>query len=49
MVIDVDLSKYFDTIRHDILLKKIARRVQDPQVMHLVKLILKRMFPLLKS
>ena len=41
MVIDVDLSKYFDTIRHDILLGKIARRVQDPQVMHLVKLILK--------
>ena len=41
MVIDVDLSKYFDMIRHDILLKKIAQRVQDPQVMHLVKLILK--------
>jgi group II intron reverse transcriptase/maturase len=41
MVIDVDLSKYFDTIRHDILLKKIAQRVQDPQVMRLVKLILK--------
>jgi RNA-directed DNA polymerase len=40
-VIDVDLSKYFDTIRHDILLGKIARRVQDPQVMRLVKLILK--------
>lgn len=41
MVIDVDLSKYFDTIRHDILLGKIARRVQDPQVMHIAKLILK--------
>ena len=41
MVIDVDLSKYFDTIRHDILLGKIAKRVQDPQVMRLVKLILK--------
>ena len=41
MVIDVDLSKYFDTIRHDILLEKIARRVQDPQVLHLVKVILK--------
>lgn len=41
MVIDVDLSQYFDTIRHDILLGKIAKRVQDPQVMHLVKLILK--------
>ena len=41
LVIDVDLSKYFDTIRHDILLEKIARRVQDPQVLHLVKVILK--------
>lgn len=34
MVIDVDLSKYFDTIRHDILLEKIARRVQDARVLH---------------
>jgi len=41
MVIDVDLSKYFDTIRHDVLLEKIARRVQDSQVLHLVKVILK--------
>jgi group II intron reverse transcriptase/maturase len=41
MVIDVDLSRYFDTIRHSILLGKIARRVQDPKVMHLVKQILK--------
>lgn len=40
-VIDVDLSCYFDTIRHSILLEKIAKRVQDPQVMHLVKLIIK--------
>jgi RNA-directed DNA polymerase len=41
MVIDVDLSKYFDTIRHDMLLERIARRVQDPQVLHLIKVILK--------
>ena len=41
MVIDVDLSKFFDTIRHDILLGKIAQRVQDPEVLHLVKQILK--------
>lgn len=40
-VIDVDLSKYFDTIRHSVLLEKIAKRVQDPQVMHLVKQIIK--------
>ena len=40
-VIDVDLSKYFDTLRHAVLLDKIAKRVQDPQVMHLVKQIIK--------
>ena len=40
-VIDVDLSRYFDTIRHSVLLQKIARRVQDPAVMRLVKQILK--------
>jgi group II intron reverse transcriptase/maturase len=41
LVVDVDLARYFDTIRHDILLGKIARRVQDPKVLHLVKQILK--------
>jgi group II intron reverse transcriptase/maturase len=40
-VIDVDLSRYFDTIRHSILLEKVAKRVQDPQVMHLVKQVIK--------
>ncbi len=40
-VVDVDLSGYFDNIRHHLLLKKIARRVQDDEVMHLIKLILK--------
>ena len=40
-VVDVDLSGYFDNIRHHILLEKIARRVQDDDIMHLVKLILK--------
>jgi group II intron reverse transcriptase/maturase len=40
-VIDVDLSRYFDTIRHAILLQKIARRVQDPDILRLVKQILK--------
>jgi RNA-directed DNA polymerase len=40
-VIDVDLSRYFDTIRHSVLLDKIAKRVHDPQVLHLVKQIIK--------
>ena len=40
-VIDVDLSRYFDTIRHSVLLDKIAKRIQDPQVMQLVKQIIK--------
>ena len=28
-VIDVDLSSYFDNIRHHLLLEKVARRVND--------------------
>lgn len=40
-VIDLDLKAYFDTIRHDILIKKIADRVEDKKVLRLIKLILK--------
>jgi len=40
-VIDVDLTKYFDTIQHAVLLDKIARRVNDPELMRLVKQIIK--------
>ena len=40
-VIDVDLKAYFDNVRHDILLKKVAERVNDDKVMRLLKLILK--------
>ena len=40
-IIDVDLSRYFDTIRHSVLLDIIAKRVQDPQVLHLVKQVIK--------
>lgn len=39
-VIDVDLKAYFDSVRHDILLRKIAERVDDDDVMRLLKLIL---------
>jgi RNA-directed DNA polymerase len=40
-VIDLDLKSYFDTIRHDLLLAKVAKRVNDNEVMRLIKLILK--------
>ena len=40
-VIDVDLAAYFDTVRHDVLLGKVARRVQDGEILHLLKLMLK--------
>ena len=40
-VIDGDLKSYFDTVRHDLLLRKVAQRVNDDQVMRLLKLILK--------
>lgn len=40
-VIDIDLKSYFDTIRHDILLSKVARRIRDDKVMHLLKLVLR--------
>ena len=40
-VIDLDLKAYFDNIRHHILLKKVAERVNDDKVMRLLKLILK--------
>jgi len=40
-VIDVDLKAYFDTVRHDLLLRKVAERVDDTDVMQLLKRILK--------
>lgn len=40
-VIDVDIKSYFDTVRHDVLLQKIAARVQDKSILHLIKIILK--------
>jgi RNA-directed DNA polymerase len=40
-VIDLDLRSYFDTVRHDLMLAKIARRVQDDDLLWLCKRILK--------
>jgi RNA-directed DNA polymerase len=40
-IIDVDLKSYFDSVNHSILLGKLAKRVDDKDVMRLIKLILK--------
>jgi RNA-directed DNA polymerase len=40
-IIDIDLRSYFDNVRHDRLLAKVAQRVDDADVMHLLKIMLK--------
>src|SRR5258708_22241711 len=40
-IIDLDLASYFDNVQHSLLLEKVARRVQDDAVLHLLKRILK--------
>ena len=39
-VIDLDLKAYFDSITHDILLAKVARRVADDKILRLLKVML---------
>ena len=40
-IIDLDLKAYFDSVRHDRLLEKVAARVNDDEVLHLLKMMLK--------
>jgi len=40
-IVDLDLKACFDSVRHDVLLTRVAARVNDDDVMHLLKLILK--------
>ncbi len=40
-VIDLDLKSYFDTVRHDLLLEKLAKRIRDKELLRLCKLVLK--------
>ena len=45
-VIDFDLRAYFDSVRHDRLLEKVAKRIQDDDVMGLLKAILRASGPM---
>jgi len=40
-IIDLDLKAYFDNVRHSRLLEKVAARINDDAVMHLLKMMLK--------
>jgi RNA-directed DNA polymerase len=40
-VLDLDLRAYFDNVQHYLLLEKVAQRIQDDDVMRLLKTILK--------
>ncbi len=40
-VLDVDLAASFDSVRHDLLLARVARRVQDGESLHVLRLLLK--------
>jgi RNA-directed DNA polymerase len=36
-VVDIDLEKFFDRVNHDILMSRVARRVQDRRVLRLIR------------
>jgi group II intron reverse transcriptase/maturase len=36
-VVDMDLEKFFDRVNHDVLMARVARRVQDKQVLRLIR------------
>src|SRR5438105_15228931 len=36
-LVDLDLEKFFDRVNHDVLMSRVARQVQDKQVLKLVR------------
>jgi RNA-directed DNA polymerase len=35
-VVDLDLAKFFDTVQHDVVMSRLARRVKDKRVLRLI-------------
>jgi RNA-directed DNA polymerase len=40
-VIDLDLAAYFDSVRQDLLFAKVARRIRDAEILHVIRLVVK--------
>lgn len=40
-VVDLDLEKFFDRVNHDMLMARVARRVQDPRILRFIRKYLK--------
>jgi RNA-directed DNA polymerase len=40
VVVDIDLEKFFDRVNHDILMSRVARRIQDKRVLKLIRAFL---------
>ncbi|RPJ80857.1 MAG: group II intron reverse transcriptase/maturase, partial [Deltaproteobacteria bacterium] len=40
-VVDMDLEKFFDEVHHDILMSRIARKIVDKRMLHLIRGYLK--------
>lgn len=40
-VVDLDLAKYFDTVNHDLLIRKVREQVKDKRVIELIRKFLK--------
>jgi len=36
-VVDIDLEKFFDRVNHDVLMSRLARRIKDKRVLHLIR------------
>src|SRR5512138_2830721 len=36
-VVDIDLEKFFDRVNHDILMDRVARRISDKRLLHLIR------------
>jgi RNA-directed DNA polymerase len=36
-VVDMDLGKFFDRVNHDILMSRLARRIEDKRILRLIR------------